>query len=87
MWWQMEKHAQEGHSRRSGECRTEPERPGPSSVGHETQRRPIFESMGRKVDETKEVHEKNQSEVYAISYLDECTFSRVKIVKRPDTIK
>lgn len=43
--------------------------------------------MGRKVDETKEVHEKNQSEVYAISYLDECTFSRVKIVKRPDTIK
>lgn len=42
--------------------------------------------MGRMVDETKEVHEKNQSEVYAISYLDECTFIRVKIVKRPDTI-
>lgn len=83
----MAKHAQEGHSRRSGECRIEPERPRPSSVGHETQRRPIFESMGRMVDGTKEVHEKIQSEVYAISYLDECTFSRVKLMKRPDTVK
>lgn len=80
-------HARGGHSRRSGVCRIEPERPAPSFVGHGTQRRPICVSMGRMVDETKKEHEKNRSEVHAISYLDECTFSRVKLVKRPDTVK